>query len=76
MTWTVTRDVLGNGDGFGFAFKDNLNGLACTFVGGKKIAKTSNGGITWTPILPLPSGLSGLSPFYIAICKGNRQHLM
>jgi photosystem II stability/assembly factor-like uncharacterized protein len=69
MTWTVVRDVLGNLGPFGFAFKDNLNGLACTFVGGKKIAKTSNGGITWTPI-PLPSGLSELSPFHIAYVKG------
>ena len=24
----------------------------------------------WTPIPPLPSGLSGLSPFYIAYAKG------
>jgi photosystem II stability/assembly factor-like uncharacterized protein len=70
MNWTVTRNILGNGDGFGFAFKDNLNGLACTFVGGKKIAKTSDGGTTWTPILPLPSGLSGLSPFFVEYAKG------
>ena len=70
MNWTVTRNILGNGDGFGFAFKDNLNGLACTFVGGKKIAKTSDGGTTWTPVLPLPSGLSGLSPFFVEYAKG------
>ena len=62
----------GNADGFGFAFKDSLNGLACTFgsIGNQYISRTSDGGATWTPILPVPSGLSGLTTFYIAYAKG------
>jgi photosystem II stability/assembly factor-like uncharacterized protein len=71
MTWTVARNVVGDFDGFGYAFKDSLNGLACTFVTSKKISKTSDGGLTWTRILPLPSGLSGLSPFYVNYAKGS-----
>ncbi|MDZ7625236.1 MAG: YCF48-related protein [Ignavibacteriaceae bacterium] len=70
MTWTVARNILGNSDGFSFAFKDNLNGLACTFIGGKKISHTEDGGTTWTPITPLPSGLSGLSPFLLEYVEG------
>jgi len=70
MTWTAARNIIGGGSGFGFAFKDSLNGMACTFVGGNKISRTSNGGATWTPILPVPSGLSGLSNYYIAYAKG------
>ena len=68
ITWTVSHNVIGSADGFDFAFKDSLNGLACTFVGGNKISRTSDGGVTWTPILPVPS--LGLSFFYIAYMKG------
>jgi hypothetical protein len=67
MTWTVARDILGSSEGFGLAFKDNLNGLACTFVGGNKISSTSDGGSTWTPISPIPTGLS---LFYVEYVNG------
>ena len=70
MTWTVARNIIGDFDGFGFAFKDSLNGLACTFVTGKKLSHTSDGGATWTRFLPLPTGLSALSTFYINYVKG------
>jgi photosystem II stability/assembly factor-like uncharacterized protein len=69
-TWTVARNIIGGGSGFGFAFKDSLNGLACTFVGGNKITRTSDGGLTWIPINPLPPGLTGLSAYYIAYAIG------
>jgi photosystem II stability/assembly factor-like uncharacterized protein len=68
MTWTVARDIFGNLDGFACAFKDNLNGLACTFIPDNMISKTSDGGTTWTAMDT--SGLSGLSLFYIAYAKG------
>ena len=68
--WTVTRNVINNG-GYGFAFKDSLNGLACTFdVNYKALSRTLNGGVTWTPILPLPSGLSELTTYFINYVKG------
>lgn len=70
MTWTVAHNVIGN-SGFGFAFKDSFNGLACTFVGGNKISRTSDGGVTWAPIVPFPPGLSALSAFYVAYAKGS-----
>ena len=60
-------------DGFDFAFKDSLNGLACTFINSgndRHLSRTSDGGATWTPILPVPSGLSGLTTYYIAYAKG------
>ena len=69
--WTVARNIILN-QGFDFAFKDSLNGLACTFgsTGNQYISRTSDGGATWTRILPVPSGLSGLTTFYIAYVKG------
>ena len=67
MTWTVARNIIGGGSGFGFAFKDSLNGIACTFVGGNRISRTSDGGVTWIPVLPVPSGLS---TFFVAYVKG------
>jgi photosystem II stability/assembly factor-like uncharacterized protein len=72
ITWTVTRDVLGNQDGFGFDFIDNLNGIACTFVTGNKISYSSDGGTTWNPI-PV-NGLSGVSPFYVRCIKDSPGH--
>ncbi len=69
--WTVARNVIQN-QAFGFAFKDSLNGLACTFgsIGNQFISRTSNGGASWTPILPIPSGLSGLTTYYVNYVKG------
>jgi photosystem II stability/assembly factor-like uncharacterized protein len=70
ITWTVARNIIGDGHAFDFAFKDSSNGLACTFDGGNFLSRTSDGGATWTPILPIPSGLSGLSPYWVAYAKG------
>ena len=36
-----------------------------------KFSRTSDGGATWTPILPVPAGISGLSAYYIAYAKGS-----
>lgn len=56
MTWTVARNVLGS-DGVGLvvAFKDEVNGLACSpfnNTGGNRIHKTTDGGATWTSLPP------------------------
>ena len=70
--WTVAHNIIGNA--FDFAFKDSLNGLACTFINSgndRHLSRTSDGGVTWTPILPVPSGLSSLTTFYIAYVKGS-----
>ncbi len=55
-TWTVTRKALGN-MGFSVAFKDSLNGVACSPLqagnagsGGHKLSITSDGGKTWQPV--------------------------
>jgi photosystem II stability/assembly factor-like uncharacterized protein len=69
-TWVVTRNIMNINGRVPFAFKDTLNGLACTFVGGNKISRTTDGGSTWTPIIPLDSALSNLSTFFIAYAKG------
>jgi photosystem II stability/assembly factor-like uncharacterized protein len=68
-TWTVADSVIGWG-GYSFAFKDSLNGLACDFYPEDKLSRTTDGGLTWHPINPLPQGLSGLSLNYIAYAKG------
>jgi hypothetical protein len=57
--------------GFGFTFKDTMNGLACTFVNFNKVSQTSDGGTTWTQIFLNPPGLNGVSPFYISYAKGS-----
>jgi photosystem II stability/assembly factor-like uncharacterized protein len=49
ITWAVTRSVLIN-DGFSVAFKDSLNGVACTPLSGERISVTSDGGKTWKPV--------------------------
>jgi photosystem II stability/assembly factor-like uncharacterized protein len=67
LTWTVARNIIGGGSGFGFAFRDSLNGLACTFVGGNKITRTSDGGVTWTPVPNVPTGVS---TFYVSSVPG------
>ena len=48
-TWTVTHSVI-NSYPFSYAFKDSLNGVACSFLAGKKISITSDGGNTWQPV--------------------------
>jgi photosystem II stability/assembly factor-like uncharacterized protein len=67
-TWSVAYNVCGS-TGFGFAFKDTLNGLACDYFPENKISRTSDGGVTWTP-LPLDPVLTNLSTFYISYAKG------
>jgi hypothetical protein len=56
MTWSVARNVLGS-DGVGLvvAFKDSMNGLACSpfnNTGGNRIHRTTDGGATWTSLPP------------------------
>jgi len=70
-TWTVADSVTGgpNQLGFGFAFKDDLNGLAADFFPISVISKTTDGGETWAPI-PYPPGLSTISSLFIVYAKG------
>jgi photosystem II stability/assembly factor-like uncharacterized protein len=71
-TWTVADSVTGGPSqlGFGFAFKDSLNGLACDYYPQKIISRTSDGGVTWVPINPLPPVFSTISPLLIVFAKG------
>jgi hypothetical protein len=70
-TWTVADSVTGgpNQLGFGFAFKDDLNGLAADFYPISVISITTDGGETWEPI-PYPPGLSTISSLFIVYAKG------
>jgi photosystem II stability/assembly factor-like uncharacterized protein len=70
-TWVVTRNIMNIDGRVPFAFKDTLNGLACTFVGGNKISRTTDGGTNWFP-LTLPPSLvdDSISTFFIAYAKG------
>jgi photosystem II stability/assembly factor-like uncharacterized protein len=67
-TWTVADSVCGS-TGFGFAFKDSLNGLACDYFPENKISSTTDGGETWSS-LPLDPVFTNLSTFYIAYASG------
>jgi photosystem II stability/assembly factor-like uncharacterized protein len=71
-TWTVADSVTGGPSqiGFGFAFKDNLNGLAADFYPISVISSTSDGGETWEPMVPYPPGLSTISSLFIVYAKG------
>ena len=70
-TWTVADSVTGGPSqiGFGFAFKDNLNGLAADFYPNSVISSTSDGGETWEPVVPFPPGLSTISSLFIVYRK-------
>jgi len=70
-TWTVADSVTGGPSqiGFGFAFKDNLNGLAADFYPNSVISSTSDGGETWEPMVPFPPGLSTISSLFIVYRK-------
>ena len=57
MTWSAARNVLGaDGTGVLVAFKDVMNGLACSPYqnGGisNRIDRTTDGGATWTSLAP------------------------
>ncbi len=65
ITWTVTRNVL-NGYPFSIAFKDSLNGVACS-PNIKAISITSDGGNTWEPV---NVAFNSPSPFTVAYVKG------
>ena len=71
-TWTVTDSVTGGPSqlGFAFAFKDDLNGLAIDFYPQTNFSRTSDGGVTWESINPIPPGLSSLSLRFIVYVKG------
>ncbi len=71
-TWTVADSVTGGPSqiGFGFAFKDSLNGLAADFYPVSVISSTSDGGETWKPMVPYPPGLSTISSLFIVYAKG------
>ena len=67
-SWTVAYNVCG-ATGFGFAFKDSLNGLAVDYFPVNAMSRTSDGGESWTA-LPLDSVFDNLSTFYVAYAKG------
>ena len=76
MTWSVARNVLGSdGVGLEVAFKDTMNGLACSpfnNTGGNRIHKTTDGGATWTSI---PSGSIPATPSAIWIAYDPVSHV-
>jgi len=65
-TWTVTHSVI-NSYPFSYAFKDSLNGVACSFLAGKKISVTSDGGHTWQPV---NVAFNSPTPFGVMYIKG------
>lgn len=69
MTWSVARDVLGRGNlGPYIAFRDSLNGVGCCpFNSGNQISRTTDGGITWTPLAAasIPATPSAYLPAYV-----------
>ena len=65
-TWTVTHSVI-NSYPFSYAFKDSLNGVACSFLAGKKISITSDGGNTWQPV---NVAFNSPTPFGVMYIKG------
>ncbi|MBV6422142.1 MAG: hypothetical protein DAHOPDDO_03431 [Ignavibacteriaceae bacterium] len=77
-TWTVADSVTGGPSqiGFGFAFKDDLNGLAADFYPNSVITKTTDGGETWVPIVPYPSGLDSISSLFIVYREINDSYVI
>ncbi len=71
LTWRVTRHFIDNQSfsPYPVAFKDSLNGLACGWVNGAVLARTTDGGVTWTH-LPMPSPLTKLTLWNIFYEKG------
>ncbi|MGB8316938.1 MAG: T9SS type A sorting domain-containing protein [Ignavibacteriaceae bacterium] len=65
-TWTVTHSVITSYP-FSYAFKDSLNGVACSFLDGKKISVTSDGGHTWQPVNVT---FNSPTPFGVMYIKG------
>jgi photosystem II stability/assembly factor-like uncharacterized protein len=58
MTWSVTRTIFPTPPAYGseVAFKDNLNGLTCSYFGDdiNKLAGSADGGQTWSSLTSLP----------------------
>jgi photosystem II stability/assembly factor-like uncharacterized protein len=77
-TWTVADSVTGGPSqiGFGFAFKDDLNGLAADFYPNSVISKTTDGGDSWVPINPYPSGLNTISSLFIVYRRTNNSYVI
>jgi len=71
LTWRVTHHFIDNQSfsPYPIAFKDSLNGLACGWVNGAALARTTDGGVTWTH-LPVPSPLTKLTLWNIFYEKG------
>jgi photosystem II stability/assembly factor-like uncharacterized protein len=65
-TWHVTRSVLSGSVACGVAFKDNLNGIACSFIESNKVSTTSDGGNTWQPVQLKFSSPSTMAVIYIS----------
>ena len=70
--WTVADSVTGGPGqiGFGFAFKDDLNGLAADFYPNSVISTTTDGGERWVPMDPFPSELDSISSLFVVYRKG------
>jgi photosystem II stability/assembly factor-like uncharacterized protein len=71
LTWRVTHHFIDNQSfsAYPVAFKDSLNGLACGWANGAVLARTTDGGATWTH-LPVPSPLRRLTLWNIFYEKG------
>jgi photosystem II stability/assembly factor-like uncharacterized protein len=75
MTWSVTRAVISGANGMGIAFKDSVNGLACTHahVTGNKLSRTTDAGQTWTP---LTAPVVGHSLFHVTAIGNGGEYIV
>jgi hypothetical protein len=70
-TWgKISYPAAPSGAGVDIQLKDDLNGLACTYFGDhiNRLAKTTDGGLSWTAIQPLPP--SKPSFFFLSYVPG------
>jgi photosystem II stability/assembly factor-like uncharacterized protein len=70
-TWgKISYTAAPSGAGVAIQLKDDLNGLACTYFGDhvNRVARTTDGGLSWTPIQPLP--LSKPSFYFFSYVPG------
>lgn len=83
-TWAkISYTAAPSGAGVDIQLKDDLNGLACTYFGDRinRAAKTTDGGLSWTAIQPLPpskpsfyslSYVPGTSKTYVITSHNNK----
>ena len=85
-TWNkISYTAAPSGAGVSIQLKDDLNGFACTYFGDdvNRSAKTTDGGLTWTSIQPLPptkpsfyflSYVPGTPKTYVVTSQSNKNN--